>query len=140
MTRPRSLVLFLMTLTVYSCSQASKRPPLYTVKGRVFFEGSPAVGAVVIFHAIGEEKTNASRPRGKTDVNGDFDLTTYKAGDGAPNGEYVVTVEWKKIEDHPEQGTDLLPAEYADPKTSRLRAAIVAGSNDAIVLRLTRTP
>ena len=51
-----------------------------------------------------------------------------------------MTVEWKRSDDHPEQGVDLLPASYSDPKISKLKVTIAAGSNEPLVLKLTRKP
>lgn len=129
----------LLAVALSSCSKTADRPPTYTVGGRVVFEGNPAAGAVVIFHPTTGTPA-AERPRAKTDANGEFKLTTFAADDGAPAGEYAVTVEWKKVGDHPEQGVDLLPAAYADPTTSRLKATVTAGTNEPLVLKLTRKP
>lgn len=109
------------------------------VSGRVLYEGNPATGAVVILHAIGGAATG-ERPRAKADGKGEFTLSTFTNGDGAPAGEYAVTVEWKRSDDHPEQGADLLPAAYSDPKTTKLKATITAGTNEALVLKLSRRP
>jgi len=103
----------------------------------VTFEGNPAAGAVVILHSASE---SAERPRAKANAKGEFTLTTFANGDGVPAGDYTVTVEWKKADDHPEQGVDLLPAVYADPKTSKLRATIAVGGNEPLVLKLQRKP
>ena len=129
----------LLTLSLLSCAKAPDHPPVFPVRGQVLYEGKPAAGAVVILHSA-DNPTEASRPRGRANANGEFELTTYETSDGAPPGTYVVTVEWKRPSDHPEQGADLLPTIYGDPKTSRLRATVTAGINEPVVLRLTRTP
>ena len=124
---------------ILSCARAPDHPPVYPVAGRVLYEGKPADGAVVIFHST-DGAMQASRPRGRADATGEFELTTYQSGDGAPAGTYVVTVEWKRAEDHPEQGTELLPPAYGDPNTSKLRATVTQGTNEPLVLRLTARP
>ena len=97
------------------------------MKGQVLYEGKPATGAVVILHSS-HDGVDASRPRGRADANGEFALTTYETDDGAPAGTYVVTVEWRRAEDHPEQGTELLPSAYGDPRTSKLRVTVTPQS------------
>jgi len=129
----------LLAVALVSCSKSPEKPATYPVNGRVLYEGNPAAGAVVILHTIGGAATG-ERPRAKTDGNGEFTLTTFKNGDGAPAGQYGVTVEWKQTDDHPEQGVDLLPAAYSDPETSKLTATISAGSNEPLVLKLSRQP
>lgn len=129
----------LLAVALVSCSKSPEKPATYPVTGRVMYEGNPASGAVVILHAIGGSATG-ERPRAKADGKGEFTLTTFTNGDGAPAGEYAVTVEWKRAEDHPEQGADLLPAAYSDPKTTKLKATISAGTNDPLVLKLSRKP
>jgi hypothetical protein len=140
MTGARFAALALLALGLASCSMQPGGPPLYAVEGRVFFEDRPAEGAVVILHAPNGDKPGDSRPRGKADADGHFVLSTFQPGDGAAAGEYVVTVEWKRRDDHPEQGVDLLPPGYADPKKCKLRAVVAAGPNDPLVLRLTGRP
>lgn len=126
----------LLAFSVASCAKAPDRPPVYPVQGRVLYEGKPAAGAVVILHST-DEAAKASRPHARTDANGEFELTTYVAGDGAPAAAYVVTVEWKRAEDHPEQGGDLLPAVYSDPNASKLKVTVTPGPNEPLVLQLT---
>ena len=63
---------------------------------------------------------------------GSFAVSTYDGGDGAPEGEYVLTVQWYKPV---RQGNDLvggpnvLPAKYASPRTSDVRITVAAGEN-----------
>ena len=129
----------LLAVALASCSKSPEKPATYPVSGRVLYEGNPATGAVVILHAIGGAATG-ERPRAKADAQGEFTLTTFTTGDGAPAGDYAVTVEWRRADDHPEQGVDLLPPSYSDPKTSKLKVTIAGGSNEPLVLKLTRKP
>ena len=139
MTANRHRAVLLLAVAVASCSKPAGRPATYPVTGTVLFEGNPAAGAVVILHpAAGSSATD--RPRGKADAKGEFALTTFAAGDGAPAGDYAVTVEWRKVGDHPEQGVDLLPPAYGDPKTTRLKATVAPGVNEPLLLKLTRKP
>lgn len=104
---------------------------LVMVEGRVLFEGKPTSNATIVFHRTdsGDQKNIADRPpnpRGECNENGEFQLYTYAHDDGAPVGDYRVTISWRDP-----QGTgrednfpELLPAKYLDPKTSGLSAHI----------------
>ena len=129
----------LLVVSIVSCTRAPNHPPVYPVSGRVLYQGKPTAGAVVILHALGEP-ASAVRPRGRANAEGEFDLTTYQNGDGAPAGLYTVTVEWKRADDHPEQGKDLLPSVYGDPKSSRLRVEVIEGANQPLLLQLKAKP
>jgi hypothetical protein len=128
------------------CSACSKsdRTPVYPARGQVLFEGEPIPHALVVLHPVNADNKEAPRPQGKVNADGAFTLSTYDAGDGAPAGEYAVTVQWllspaskgKSYEDSPP--VNRLPARYARPQTSGLRIQIAQGSNDLPVLRLTK--
>jgi hypothetical protein len=119
------------------CGGGSVQQPTYAVSGRVMFAGKPVPGATVVFHPV--DKTNFKwdeRPQAKTDDNGNFNLFTYKPGDGAPAGEYRVAVALLPAE--AEDGADQvkrvknapkLPPQYADPNKSGLTATIKPESN-----------
>src|SRR5262245_15325321 len=72
------------------------RPALAPLTGHVSFDGQPAAGATVIFHPL-EAPADAPRPTATVGTDGTFTLGTYQPGDGAPAGEYAVTVEWRKL-------------------------------------------
>ena len=74
------------------CGQGSVK--LYPVRGTVLFNGQPATGAVVVFHSTHDEALDAARPNGRVGASGQFELSTHQPGDGAPAGDYVVTLVW----------------------------------------------
>ena len=111
---------------------------LVPVKGRVLFEGKPVPYALVVFHPLAEEGETI-RPRGQVAEDGSFQLTSYAAQDGAPPGEYRVTVEWwlaRTGSDAPP--TNRLPARYSKAATSRLQARIAEGTHELPTFKLTR--
>jgi hypothetical protein len=65
------------------------------------------------------------------DPDGTFVLTTYDAGDGAAEGEYAVAIVWNRpsAEEPLKPGPNVLPARYARPDTSPLRAKVTKGAN-----------
>ena len=113
-----------------SCER-NTRKPVFPVRGQVLVDGAPAAGATVFFYPV-ETDPDALAPYGVTDADGSFTLTTYLTFDGAPAGEYVVTVRWpgppKRGEDG--QGPDRLQGRYGDPKTSTLRATVEKKPNE----------
>jgi hypothetical protein len=129
-------------LTAAGCSKRGAEP--VPVAGKVVVYGRPAAGAVVTFHPEGATP-DAPRPTARTDGDGRFQLTTAKAGDGAPAGEYRVTVAWvapaagrKGVEGEDAPPRPLVPAEYTTPDRTPLRASVAAGASDEITLTIAR--
>ncbi len=62
----------------------------------VFKKKDPAAGALIVFHPVDPEleKRIGGKPFAKVGDDGAFKLTSYNEGDGAPEGEYGVTVQW----------------------------------------------
>jgi hypothetical protein len=109
-----------------SCGKGGRKE-VYPVRGQVFDgNGKPAVNALVIFHPADGDDKDTNKPRATVDEKGAFTLTTYENGDGAPEGEYVVTVEWRPRKKSPfdREGDDVFGGRYSNPKTSTLRARV----------------
>jgi hypothetical protein len=117
----------------------SKGPPVYEVRGQVLFNGKPVPHAFVVLHPV-EKGRSAPRPNATTDESGNFVLSSFHAEDGAPAGEYVATVEWRKATvvrgEDPVLSANLLPVKYSKPTTSDLRVTIKPGSNENQILRV----
>ena len=65
----------------------------YGEDGKLLMNGQPLSGATVAFHSYNEETKRYSYVcDGRTDEAGRFVMTTYYRFDGAPTGEYAVTV------------------------------------------------
>jgi hypothetical protein len=67
---------------------------------------------------------------GIVEADGSFKLTTYKAFDGAPAGEYQIGVVWRASG---KTGPSLIPARYNAAAKSGLTATIQAGKNDVVL-------
>ena len=131
---PAFVVLALAAL-VPACS--SGRRPVYPVRGQVLVKGKPAFHAQVTFHPVVDNSPEAVHPVGIVDEEGSFTLTSYKQGDGAPEGEYLVTVQWFLATKprNASAGDDYttvnhLPARYGRPESSGLRATVRKGDNE----------
>ncbi|MFO0846454.1 MAG: carboxypeptidase-like regulatory domain-containing protein [Gemmataceae bacterium] len=118
----------LLALGLSSCGDGRK--PTFPVSGKVVLGDKPVANATVVFHPAGGD-ANELRPRATTQADGTFRLTTYDGNDGAPAGEYRVTVElWLSSGRGDEGPTSRLPAKFARPETSGLAATVAAGPNE----------
>ena len=61
------------------------------------FGGQPAEGATVTFNPQGANPLKNAAPSATVKADGTFDVGLYGNGDGAPAGDYVVTVQWFKV-------------------------------------------
>jgi len=99
----------------------------YRVNGTIMdARGNPAVGAVVVFRPLADGSTDAVRPSAVVDEQGAYRLTTYRAGDGAPAGDYAITVIWPSPRRTPFEagGGDRLRGEFARVTESSLRMTV----------------
>jgi predicted phosphodiesterase len=113
------------------------RKPTQPVKGYVYCDGVPPAGATIAFHQKGATTNLAYRAVADAVIEGDGSFTLSSAGpfDGAPAGDYVVTVAYdgrysfngKKIKN------DDLPARFAKPDTSDLKATVKVGANELTI-------
>src|SRR5262245_25554680 len=117
----------LLVLGLSSCGNGDGRKPTYPVTGKVRFDNKPVAHATIVLHPVDANDPKAVRPRGKTGADGSLTLTTYDGHDGAPAGQYRVTVElWLSSGKEDAGPTSRLPAKYARPDTSGLTATVEA--------------
>lgn len=123
------------------CAQKDEsRAPVFPVRGQLSFEGQSAPGAFVVFHSV-EDTGDEPRPIAHVGPDGSFQLTTYDKDDGAPSGEYAVTVEWRKLVtkgEEAEAGPNVIPGRYAKPETTPLKVTVAEAPNDLPPLQLTK--
>jgi hypothetical protein len=128
---PRGMLVAMFAFAAVACGDDEDRKPVYPVRGQLFADGKPAAGAYALFHPASDADPRATRPHGQVDQDGTFLLSTYEANDGAPVGDYVVTLDWRKtVPGHGPRGPSLLPPEYTTPKESPLRVTVKAESNN----------
>lgn len=147
-TQPRRASITLtagVVLLVFCASCGDGRRPVFPVRGQVFYQGKPTPEALVIFYPLNDPDPQAPRPIARVSKDGSFSPTTYKTNDGAPAGEYAVTVSWvierdnqdlpKELQKDPQ---NLLPDRYSKAETSGLRVEIKKGSNELAPFQLTK--
>lgn len=126
-------VLLFLALAPGCASQekGDNRVTVYPVEGKLFVLGRPAGNAHVAFHHADKGQIGGLCPVGITRPDGTFRLTTHSSDDGAPEGEYVVTVVWPNdtipVDECADPAThDRLNGLYLDPTKSQLRATVRA--------------
>lgn len=135
-------VLPFMALLAIGCSKGDDPSwlPVHKVEGKVVYNGQTVPGALVVLHpADGDPKL--PRPRGYVRPDGSFVVSTYKTDDGAPIGEYKVTVEWRKavvVDGDAKPGPNVLPSKYGNPRTSGVVVRIAEGTNQLTPIELRR--
>jgi hypothetical protein len=128
-----------MLLVAAGCgtAQDSNRLPVYPATGKISVKGSAPEGAYIALYS----KTKIKAPNGQEVVptaqvkpDGTFELSSYAAGDGAPPGEYIVTVQWHKtikpVGGDPTLGPNLVPTQYSKPQTSPVVVTIAEQPNE----------
>ncbi len=141
------LLLPLVAVVLVGCGGSSLTPPV-PVSGKVTLDGKPVADAHVTF--LGAK--GARSASGKTASDGTFKLTTVNTDDGAPPGEYVVTIakiesgatetnvedgvygdDYGRMMDASASGTlnklmkNELPDKYASAEQSGLKRTVVKG-------------
>lgn len=134
-------VVTLLALAVGCGPPDEVRPPLEPAQGSLLINDQPAEGALLVFHRVGEATFDArgTRPTATVDAEGNFALTTYQEGDGAPAGEYQVTILWF---DNPESNSpwDKLGGRFTDPARSDIRVTVGPEQNTLEPIRLDGVP
>lgn len=127
-----ALAALLPAFAIFSGCKGELRVPVSPVSGKVTFKGLPPVGALVVLHPVAAIDTHDVAPTGVVGNDGSFTITVYEPGDGAPAGDYVATIQWRKFVDGG-AGPNVLPKEYASPATSPVKVN-VGGSATQIPL------
>lgn len=143
MTTRRILPWLLVVVAAAGCSGPSGEKPVYPVRGRLTFENQPMGKAFVSFYAA-DPNDRGTPAHATADEAGNYVLHTYRADDGAPAGEYIVTIYWpapKPKPAKPPADTDPLDADqlntidrlknkYSTVGVSKLRATVEPKTNE----------
>lgn len=141
MSLPRSIgVAVIALIGLAGCGgEPVQRVAVHPVEGTVFVGGRPADNVRVMFHPLSGGDTPLY-PVGVSRADGTFQLTTMKSGDGAPAGEYAVTVMWPDPTNPMDEcgcpdpaAHDRLRGQYFDSAKTTLRATVHPGRNEVIL-------
>lgn len=115
---------------------------VFPVHGKVQVNGRPAAKAEVTLHPKSPLVDAAGRaifPHAIVKADGSFDIETYADADGAPAGEYVVTVIWPKVTVEGGEevfGPDQLLGHYNHPTKPAATVVVEEHENNIPPLRL----
>lgn len=122
------------------CS-AKTGPACFPVHGTVLLDEKPLAEAMIVLHPAGGDMEGKQKPVAYSDAAGRFAVSTRVLGDGAPPGEYSITVELRAPQTLGEEtvrnGPNLLPSRYAQPVTSGLRCTVANSENELPPIDLT---
>lgn len=131
LTRPASLVLGGILLAGCDEPVDPNVRAVFPASGKILYRGKPIPDATVCLHPVTpfSDGKPAVVPRAEVNKNGEFTFTTYRTHDGAPVGEYCVTVSWLGPlegidEDAEDRLRELLPQKYVNARTTDLRFAV----------------
>src|SRR5262249_36217051 len=98
-TAARHLPWLVAVVAVTGCSANAETPrkPVHPVRGSIFVDGQPAADAFVLFHPVSDPDRYPTKAFGRVGKDGSFRLSTYDTGDGAPAGDYAVTITWRRL-------------------------------------------
>ena len=141
----RTLIPAAIALVAAGCGGSDFRKT-YPVTGTLTIDGAPAEpGVLVWLHPqFPETDKFPIHPKGETVEGGAFTIHTYTTGDGAPEGEYVATVEWpQRVGMSPHYTGDLFGGAYAKVDANKAKPEFrvnVTRDGAKLNLSLTLTP
>lgn len=114
----------LLTLVLFSgCGGSKPWETAYPASGILTHKGQPVKDAELAFFPLDEKVPESVLPKAKTNENGEFNVSTYNNGDGAPAGKYKVTAIHHEIVITGESMTakpNDLPKKYSSKETTDL--------------------
>lgn len=126
-------------LMVSGCGGSPDGPTLATVKGKITYQGKPLTVGQISFIPDSSKGTAGPMASGRVNENGEFQLQTFKPGDGAIVGSHKVVISsYKEVAFDPDapnvslESVSYIPVKYADDKTSGLVAEVKKSAADNV--------
>lgn len=114
--------IWMVCVTCCGCGRETPMLTVFPVHGRVVIDGKPPVRAELRFRPkvpIKDPLKRSIEPYAFVQSDGSFEVGTYQGDDGAPPGEYSVTLVWPTItEEGGEEiiGPDRMQGRFANPE------------------------
>ena len=119
------LILFIGLAFVGCSDNDFAEVPVQPVSGKLLVKGQPAYGAYIVFHpADSVGMTKGNKPFARVAQDGTFTITTYNSNDGAPIGDFNVTITWPEEPESRGPSPDRLKGRYETPEKSGLNVHI----------------
>jgi hypothetical protein len=118
------------TVIVSLCMGCEAKKPWEStvpVAGSVTYQGKAISGAQVVLFPVDSNVHATVRPSAVSAEDGTLKFTTYAKDDGAPKGDYQVSIVWHPLVNAgngPVRGDNQLPTRYAKPTTSQVTATV----------------
>jgi len=133
-------LLFALFATALTGCGSDAKPKAVPVSGSVMLKNKkPTSGALIVFHPTDPalEKRIGGKPMAKVGDDGKFSITSYAENDGAPPGEYGITVDWRakpkaggmRMGDGEggSSGGPMLKSMYSNPQQPFMKVTVKAG-------------
>lgn len=128
-----------LLMGISGCGQTEQRRDVVPVRGQVFWQSKPAAGALVVLCPDGAAAAAGwpeGYPRAVAGEDGSFRIGTYDQEDGAPEGQYKVTITWMMPSPKSERSdsealtVDRLAGKYGDPAASAFSVTVAAPESE----------
>ena len=145
--RAFALAALLLSLSSLSagCGEAEiDQVPVFPVRGKLLVGSQPAAGAMLTLHPATAAAATSLRSLAIVAEDGQYEFTTYRSADGAPQGEFVLTAYWpdaRRATQDPDGESEQLPPDllggrFSNPSRSPLRIRVTPGENHLAPLDL----
>ena len=132
-----AIVVAIFCLAAVGCGGGPEIPELYSVTGKVTYQGKPVPNAKLVFIPEKEDKKEAgkpgNRPAAETNENGEYTVLWGQDAEGAPAGKYTITIlayaPYGPGDDTESAPPSLIPLKYNNPKTSGLTREVKEDDN-----------
>lgn len=129
------VALAMVAILVSGCEKSPA--PTYPATGRATFEGEPVKGATITF--VPEQGRPATAI---TDDDGEFEMSTFKPGDGAVAGRHTVTIILTNPGDEMiiagRPSKNAIPGKYTVPETTPFKVEVSPDKENRFELKMTK--
>ncbi|MEI6686457.1 MAG: hypothetical protein WCN64_09985 [Planctomycetota bacterium] len=120
--------------------------PVFPASGKIRNQGKPMTGVILLFHST--DVNQKIKSQATTDDDGKFVTTTFKTADGAPEGDYIITLVVPSNESDStredaatekqfrKEGPVRFPSKYQNPTTSPLKVKVIKNQSDLGILKI----